>query len=85
MAPHVAVLIRLTGTFGDLSTPELLRHLGLRDRKHLRERYLSPCLAGGWIAMTIPDKPRSRDQRYRLTAGGRDVLAALDDEGGASR
>ena len=82
--PHVAVLIRLIGTVGDLSTPELLRHLGLRDRKHLRERYLAPCLAGGWIAMTIPDKPRSRDQRYRLTAEGMDVLATLNDHGKAS-
>ena len=79
--PHVAVLIRLIGTAGDSSTPDLLRHLGLRNRKHLRERYLTPCLAGGWIAMTIPDKPRSRDQRYRLTAAGRDLLASLNDEG----
>ncbi len=79
--PHVAVLIRLIGTAGDLSTPDLLRHLGLRDRKHLRERYLAPCLAGEWIAMTIPDKPRSRDQRYRLTAEGLNVLASLNDEG----
>ena len=85
MPPHVAVLIKLIGTTGELSTPDLLQHLGLRDRKHLRERYLRPCLAGGWIAMTIPNKPRSRDQRYRLTDEGRNVLASLDDEAGASR
>ena len=83
--PHVAVLIRLLGTAGDLSTTELLVHLRLKDRKHLRERYLAPCLAGGWIAMTIPDKPRSREQRYRLTTEGAAELATLDRDGGRSR
>ena len=80
--PHVMVLIRLIGAAGNLSTPDLLRHLGLRNRKHLRERYVAPSLAGGWIAMTVPDKPRSRDQRYQLTALGRAALAALDDRRG---
>ena len=33
------------------------------------------------IAMTIPDKPNSRLQRYRLTAKGRELLASLGGEG----
>lgn len=76
------MLIRLIGVAGELASPDLLRHLGLRDRKHLRERYLAPCLEGGWIAMTIPDKPKSRDQRYRLTTKGRDMLVTLNHESG---
>ena len=32
----------------------------------------------GVIAMTIPDKPQSRLQRYRLTPQGRAMLAALN-------
>lgn len=41
------------------------------DRKSFRERYLGPALADGLIEMTIPDKPNSRLQEYRLTDEGR--------------
>jgi hypothetical protein len=49
--------------------------LGLSDRKSFRERYLKPALANGLIEMTIPDKPNSRLQQYRLTDKGRQWLA----------
>jgi hypothetical protein len=44
--------------------------LGLLDRKSFLERYLKPALADGLIEMTIPDKPNSRLQKYRLTDNG---------------
>ena len=37
-------------------------------------------LAQDLIAMTLPDKPQSRLQRYRLTAQGRALLAALQTQ-----
>ena len=49
--------------------------LGLSDRKSFRERYLQPALADGLIEMTIPDKPRSSKQKYRLTDKGLQVMA----------
>ncbi len=55
---------------------EIRGKLGLRDRTHLRERYLDPALAGGFVESTIRTKPRSRFQQYRLTAKGRAWLAA---------
>ena len=58
---------------GEMSRRDILRALGLRDRKWLRERYLLPALQCGYVEMTRPDAPNARDQRYRLTARGRDA------------
>ena len=50
--------------------------LRVLDRKSFRERYLKPALADGLIEMTIPDKPNSRLQKFRLTDKGRQWLGA---------
>jgi ATP-dependent DNA helicase RecG len=47
--------------------------LGLKHEDHFREAYLSPALAAGLVEMTIPDKPTSRLQKYRLSAKGRAI------------
>ena len=56
----------LASLIGEMTRDELQRALGLKDRKSFRERYLLPALQNGLIEMTIPDKPNSREQRYRL-------------------
>lgn len=55
---------------GEMSREELQKALALQDRKSFRERYLKPALADGLLEMTIPDKPNSRLQQYRLTEKG---------------
>jgi hypothetical protein len=55
---------------GEMSRQQLQQMLGLRDEKHFRNAYLQPALDAGLIEMTIPDKPRSGKQKYRLTAKG---------------
>lgn len=60
---------------GEMGRNALQSVLGLSDRKSFRERYLKPALADGLIEMTIPDKPNSRLQKYRLTDKGRRWLA----------
>lgn len=79
VAPPVVIMVRLLGKLGELGNAEIRQHLGLRDRTHLRERYLDPCLNEGWVEMTIPDKPNSRLQKYRLTAKGAALLATIPD------
>lgn len=48
----------------------------ISHREHFRKAYMEPLLAAGWIERTIPEKPTSRNQKYRLTAKGRAWLAA---------
>ena len=59
------------------SREELQQAVSLKDWMHFQRAYLEPLLATGWLEMTIPDKPRSRLQRYRLTTAG---LAALREK-----
>ena len=56
---------------------EILTLMALKDRKHLRSHYLLPALEAGLIEMTVPDKPRSRKQMYRMTPKGRVVLEEI--------
>lgn len=49
---------------------ELMDELGLSHRQTFRKNYLHPALQAGFIEMTIPHKPRSSSQRYRITAKG---------------
>ena len=59
---------RLLEIIGDeeYSTKELMELLGLRHRPTFRDNYLLPALDMGLIEMTIPDKPKSNKQKYRI-------------------
>lgn len=46
---------------------ELMELLDLKSRSSFRENYLLPALKGGYVEMTLPDKPNSRNQRYIRT------------------
>ena len=52
------------------SRDDLMRQLGLGHREHFRKAYLLPALESGLLERTIPEKPKSSKQRYRLTAMG---------------
>ncbi len=71
VTPQVQVVRALQG---EMRRGDLQEALGLTDRKHFRKNYLLPALKEGLIEMTVPDKPTSRLQRYRLTDAGREVL-----------
>ena len=58
---------------GERTRAEILQGLGLKDRTNLAKEYVQPALAAGLIEMTIPDKPRSSKQKYRLTDKGREL------------
>ena len=48
--------------------------IGVKHRETFQDNYLKPLMAKGWLAMTIPDKPQSRLQRYQTTDEGKKWL-----------
>jgi len=55
---------------------------GRSDRTKFRDQVLNPLIEVGLIEMTIPDKPRSSLQKYRLTEKGRAFLIELEGKPG---
>ncbi|MDE2440713.1 MAG: putative DNA binding domain-containing protein [Betaproteobacteria bacterium] len=52
------------------SLAELMAHAGYSQRPHFVAAHMKPLLSGGVLRPTIPDKPRSSQQRYVLTDAG---------------
>jgi ATP-dependent DNA helicase RecG len=57
-----------------MSAGEIRKKLELKHRPTFRKNYLHPALAEKLIEQTIPDKPNSRLQKYRLTEKGRNLI-----------
>ena len=80
MQVTVQVTMQVAAVLEAARTPrsggELQKVASIRNRDHFRKAYLHPLLRAGWLEMTIPDKPRSRLQRYHTTEAGLAGLAA---------
>ena len=55
---------------GEMKRDEIQSALELKHRENFRDAYLNPAIEEGLVAMTIPDKPTSSKQTYRLTKKG---------------
>jgi transcriptional regulator CtsR len=56
------------------SGKELIEELKLKHKPTFRMNYLKPAIEAGLIELTIPEKPKSRFQKYRLTKKGYEIL-----------
>lgn len=76
VTPQVAQVFEslLRAAETERSRDELQGQAGLADREYFRRHYLQPLLHAGLLELTIPDKPTSRLQKYRLTAKGRALI-----------
>lgn len=72
VTPEVRLLMSVTG---EMTRREIQDAVGLKDDEHFRKSYLLPALEDGLIEMTIPDKPKSSKQKYRLTQKGKEIQA----------
>lgn len=56
---------------------QILSAIGLTTKSTNFKKYVQPLMEAGWIEMTIPDKPKSALQKYRLTRQGHKIKSIL--------
>lgn len=52
-----------------LSKAEIAEHCGYKNTKNFTQKYLRPLLDSGMLKMTLPDKPKSKNQKYIAIKG----------------
>ena len=61
----------------------MMNVVGRQNRTKFRDGIVKPLIEAGLLELTIPDKPNSRLQKYRLTpAGDRALKERFGEEGG---
>lgn len=66
ITPSMEKLISVMEQGTSYSNRELMELVGIKHRPTFRDNYLLPCIGSGMIEMTEPDKPNSRNQKYRI-------------------
>ena len=59
---------------GTLSRKDIFAKIGISGDTRAFKRHIGPLLSRGLIKMTVPDKPNSKLQKYRLTDSGRAAM-----------
>ena len=77
VTPQVKDLIRVLN--GEMSRVQIMEKMKLKDREHFRENYLQEAIRKDLIQYTIPEKPNSRLQKYRLTEKGKTLQNMLSN------
>ncbi|MDI9337398.1 MAG: hypothetical protein QM539_03115 [Alphaproteobacteria bacterium] len=56
------------------SSSQLRDMLKIKHKQHFRNNYLKPAITKGYISLTLPHKPNSRLQKYKLTHLGLSLI-----------
>jgi len=56
---------------------EILNFLDRTDRTKFRKRYIYPMIQDGLLELTIPNKPKSSNQRYLITEIGKKMIVNM--------
>ncbi|MGV8111256.1 Fic family protein [Methanospirillum sp.] len=64
-----------------MNRKDLQKAIGLLDAEHFRKSYINQVLGIKVIEMTVPEKPASSKQRYRISGIGKQLLEKLRDKG----
>ena len=60
-----------------VSMLELAEIAGVHHRSFFKKQHLDPLIEYGFMAMTVPDKPRSSKQKYVITEAGKELIALI--------
>lgn len=60
------------------SLMEVITILHFSNRTKFRNKYIKPLISEGLLAMTVPNKPNSRLQKYYTTEKGKSLLLCQD-------
>lgn len=58
---------------GEMSSKAIFMAIGLAEDSRSFKRHIEPFILYGLVEMTVPAKPNSRMQKYRLTVKGVEV------------
>jgi len=67
--PNIMQIIHAIGESA-LSVKEMMTAIELKNRENFVDNYLNPAIAGGYVRLLYPDKPRHPRQKYLLTVKG---------------
>lgn len=65
-------------TNGPVKSAALMPAAGLAHLPHFREKFRTPLIRAGWLAMTDPASPNSPQRRYRITPQGQAWLDSFN-------
>ena len=60
------------------SSKDILKGIGLTKQTKHKQRYIDSLLNIGWIEYTIPENPKDRNQKYKLTPSGKRVVNLIN-------
>jgi len=67
------------------SRGEILQYLGFKNHFDNYKWHIKPALDNNLIEMTIPNKPKSKNQKYRLTNKGKQTLKMIRENTSRSK
>ena len=75
VTPQVEKVVMVV--IGEMAREEIQEKLGLSDKKNYVRNYQKPAIEQGLLELTIPEKPNSSLQKYRLTPAGLELQTTL--------
>ncbi|TVQ50868.1 MAG: hypothetical protein EA362_01320, partial [Saprospirales bacterium] len=76
ISKHVEVILSMLRD-NPLSSTEILFAIGLTKQTKNKKKHIDPLIDVGWLAYTIPENIKDRNQKYRITKSGKKLLNIL--------